>query len=134
MSERERSRDLVERAFKAFQDGDVGGLNALLDPGIRVLISDRMANAGRSSGIDGFWETIGRWLEAWDEYRIELRGIETPDNRHAIAKTLQTATGRSSGVPVTLTAHMLFEFRDGLAVRFELHPSRDDALASVAPH
>jgi ketosteroid isomerase-like protein len=134
MSERARNTELVERAFAAFRTGDVDTVNSFLDPGVEVVISDRLANSGRWSGVDGFWESIGGWLEAWDEWNIELRGTETPDDRHVIAETLQTATGRASGVPVELTAFFLFELRDGRAIRHELHPSRDDALAAVAPH
>jgi ketosteroid isomerase-like protein len=131
MSERSRNRALVERAFAAFQSGDVAGVNALLDPAIEVVISDQLANSGTWSGIDGFWESVSSWLEAWDEYTIDLRSIDTPDDHHVIAETFQTATGRASGVPVELTTYFLFEVREGRAARYELHPSRDAAIAAM---
>jgi len=134
MSERERNRELIERAFEAFENGDVEAVNAGLDPEIEVVISDQLANSGRWVGVDGFWESVSSWLEAWDEYRIEVRSIETPDDHHVLVEALQTATGRSSGVPVELATYFVFEVHDGISTRYELHASREDALAAIAPH
>src|SRR5919108_496498 len=105
MSERERNRELVASAFDAFQRGDVEAVNAALDPEIEVVISDRLANSGTWRGVDGFWESVSSWLEAWDEFRIQVQSVDTPDDDHVIVEARQTATGRSSGVPVELTTY-----------------------------
>jgi ketosteroid isomerase-like protein len=133
MNERAQNRALVEQAFAAFQSGDVAGVNALLDPAIEIVISDQLANPGTWSGVDGFWEAVSIWLEAWDEFKIDLRSIDTPDDHHVIAETLQTATGRASGVPVELSTYFLFEVRGGRTARYELHPSREAAIAAMTP-
>lgn len=131
MSDRERNRESVERAFEAFRSGDVETVNAGLDPDIEVVISDKLANSGTWSGVDGFWESISSWLEAWDEYRIDVRSIEAPDDHHVLVEAQQTATGRSSGVPVELTTYFLFEVNDGISTRYELHASHEDAMAAI---
>jgi ketosteroid isomerase-like protein len=133
MSERDRNREFVAEAFGAFKRGDVDAVNAGLDPEIEVLISEALANPGRWKGVDGFWESISSWMEAWDDYTVEVLSLETPDDRHVIAEARQMATGRSSGVPVDLTTYFLFEIRDGRATRYELHPTRDDAVAAMTP-
>ncbi|HYU60138.1 MAG TPA: nuclear transport factor 2 family protein [Solirubrobacterales bacterium] len=134
MSERERNRGAVAAAFEAFQHGDVEAVNAGLDPEIEVVISDRLANSGTWSGIEGFWESVSSWLEAWDEYRIDVESIETPDDEHVVVEARQTATGRSSGVPVELTTYFVFWVDDGISKRYELHASREDAIAAIARH
>jgi ketosteroid isomerase-like protein len=134
MSERDRNRAFVAEAFTAFQRGDVEAVNAGLDPEIEVVISDQLANSGRWTGVEGFWKSISSWLEAFDDYEIEVLAIDTPDDHHVIVEALQTATGRSSGVPVDLTTYFLFEIHDGVSTRYELHASRDAAMAAVAPH
>jgi ketosteroid isomerase-like protein len=134
MSERERNRELVERAFEAFESGDVEAVNAGLDPEIEVVISDELANSGRWTGIEGFWESVSSWLEAWDKYRIEVNSVEAPDDHHVLVEARQTATGRSSGVPVELTAYFVFEVHDGISTRYELHASREAAMAAIAAH
>ena len=132
MSEHERNRELVAAAFEEFQRGDVEALNRRFDPEIEVMISDKLANSGTWKGIDGFWEATSGWLEAWDEYSIEVLGIETPDDEHAIVEAHQTAKGRLSGVPVELIAYFVFWIDDEITKRYELHASREDALAAIA--
>ena len=134
MSERDRNRALVTEAFEAFQRGDVEAVNAGLDPEIEVMISDELANSGEWVGVEGFWKSISSWLEAWDDYEIEVRSIDTPDDHHVIVEALQTATGRASGVPVDLTTYFVFEVHDGISTRYELHASRDAAMAAIAAH
>ena len=134
MSERERNRELVAAAFEEFQRGDVEAVNRRLDPEIDVMISDRLANSGTWKGVDGFWEATSSWLEAWDEYSIEVIGIETPDDEHAVVEARQTAKGRLSGVPVELTTYFVFWIDDEITKRYELHASREDALAAIARH
>ena len=134
MSERERNRELVATAFDAFQRGDVEAVNAHLDPDIDVRIAGDLANAGAWKGIDGFWESISSWLEAFDDYSVEVESIETPDDDHVIVAAHQTAKGRSSGVPVELTTYFLFEVHDGISTRYEIHGSRDGAVAAIGPH
>src|SRR5688572_22541033 len=132
MSERERNRELAARAFDAFQRGDVEAVNSVLDPEIEVVIADRLANAGTWRGVDGFWESVSSWLEAFDDYRVEVQAIDTPDDDHVIVEARQTARGRSSGVPVELTTYFVFEIDDGVTKRYELHASREDAMAAIA--
>jgi ketosteroid isomerase-like protein len=134
MTERERNRELAERAFAAFAAEDVDAVSALLDPEIKVVISDQLANSGTWYGVEGFWKSVAGWLDAWDEYSIEVRVIDTPDDHHVVAETLQSATGRASGVPVELTTYFLFEVHDGIATRYELHASREAAMAAIPPH
>ena len=134
MSERDRNRELVADAFTAFQSGDVEAITAVLDPEIEVMISDRLANAGTWKGVEGFWQSVSTWLEAFDDYSVEIRAIETPDDDHVIVEARQIAKGRSSGVPVELTTYFLFEVHDGLSTRYELHASREDAMAAIAQH
>jgi ketosteroid isomerase-like protein len=131
MNERERNRAQVAEAFEAFQRGDVEALNAGLDPEIEVVISDRLANSGTWTGIDGFWEATSSWLEAFDDYSIETLAIETPDDEHVVVEARQTAKGRASGVPVELTTYFVFWVEAGISTRYELHASRDDAMAAI---
>jgi ketosteroid isomerase-like protein len=133
MSDRDRNRALVEKAFDAFARRDVEAINALLDPEIKVMISDQLGQSGSWSGIDGFWESLAGWLEAFDEdYRTEVLAIDTPDDAHVIVEARQMGRGRASGVPVELVTYFMFEIRDGRATRYELHASREDAEAAIA--
>jgi ketosteroid isomerase-like protein len=131
MSERERNIALTRDAFEAFQRGDVEAVNSFIDPEIRIRISDDLANSGTWSGVEGFWESIGSWLDAWDNFEIEVLSIDAPDDAHVIVEAHQTATGRASGVPVELTTYFAYELIDGKATVYELHATREAALAAI---
>ena len=62
-----------------------------------------------------------------------MRSIETPDEHHVLVEAQQTATGRASGVPVELLTYFLFEVHDEVSTRYELHASREDAIAAIRP-
>jgi ketosteroid isomerase-like protein len=134
MTERASNRERVAEAFDAFRRGDVEAVNAGLDPEIQVVISDKLANSGSWSRIEGFWEATSTWLEAFDDYSIEVLSIEAADDDHVIVEGRQLARGRSSGVPVELVTYFIFRLADGLATRFEIHASRKDAMAAIARH
>jgi ketosteroid isomerase-like protein len=134
MTERRTNRERVAEAFDAFQRGDVEAVNAGLDPEIQVVISDKLANSGRWSGVEGFWEATSTWLEAFDDYSIEVVSVEAPDDDHVIVEGRQLARGRASGVPVELVTYFVFRLADGLATRYEIHASREEAMAAFARH
>ena len=131
MSSREQNIELVRAAFEAFERGDVEAINELLDPAVEVHISDSLMNAGTWSGIDGFWESVAGWLEAWDDYRLEVRSVEAIDERAVLAEGYQSGTGRASGVPVEMVAYWLFVISDGRCARYELHATREGALSAL---
>jgi ketosteroid isomerase-like protein len=133
MGRQEENRALVEEAYAAFERGDVETINRFLDPQIEVMISDELMNAGTWSGIDGFWQSVSSWLEAFGDYSVEVQSVDTPDDHHAIVEARQTATGKASGVPVELTTYFVYRIEDQRAVRYELHATRDDAMAAIRP-
>jgi SnoaL-like domain len=98
------------------------------------VISDKLANSGSWSGIKGFWEATSTWLEAFDDYSIEVLSVDALDDDHVIVEGRQLARGRSSGVPVELVTYFVFRVADGLATRYEIHASREDAMAAIAQH
>ena|SRR5688572_17169711 len=133
MSKQEENRALVEEAYAAFERGDVETINRFLDPNIEVTISDELMNAGTWHGIDGFWQSVTSWLEAFDNYSVAVHSVDTPDDHHAIVEAHQTATGSASGVPVELTTYFVYRIEDRRAVRYELHATRGAAMAAIRP-
>jgi ketosteroid isomerase-like protein len=70
-------------------------------------------------------------MEAWDEFRNEILSAESIDGEHVIVDVRQRGTGRGSGVAVDREVSMLFEIRDGRAVRFHLYSTHERALLAA---
>jgi ketosteroid isomerase-like protein len=88
---------------------------------------------GRSvwRGREGFVEFIRTWTEQFDNWRIEVdRWIDAGEDR-VVALTLQTATGKGSGVPVALNLGQVWEFQGGRVVRIRAYLSHAEALEAA---
>jgi hypothetical protein len=122
---------LIENAFRDFQERDVEGLMGFLDPEVRSRVHPPLMNAGEWFGYPGFVQMTAGWEEAFGEISYGLGEVELPDERHALIAVHQSATGAGSGVPVELDVWFLIEFEADRAVRFEIHESRESAVAAI---
>jgi ketosteroid isomerase-like protein len=123
---------LVRDRVEAFNRGDRDAVVAGFDPEIECYVSPELMNAGTWRGIEGFDEMVAGWAEAWGELELRIIELETPDDRHVIARVHQRATGVGSGVPVELDVHFLFEVGDDeRTIRLHIYPDRESAMAAV---
>jgi ketosteroid isomerase-like protein len=128
----ERNVDIARNAIEAYNRGDVDAVLAMTSEDIEVYSTRDMANAGRFQGHDGFLQWTAQWLEAWDEFAIVILEIEAVDERHVLAWVRQIGRGALSGIEIEMDLAHLFEIAaDGKIIRFQLHISRDGALAEI---
>src|SRR5215208_7721452 len=102
MSDRGRNAQLLRGGVEAFNRGDQEAVTAAFDPSIECHVSPALMNSGTWRGIEGYQEMIAGWSEAWEELQMDVLDLETPDDRHVIARVHQRAVGLGSGVPVEL--------------------------------
>ena len=121
---------LIEAAIEAFNTEDVASFLDFIHPEVESRVAPGLGNPGSHEGVEGFGAMMADWSEAWSENRIELEEVELVDDSVALALTRQTAVGAGSGVPVTFSTVFLVEFEGERAIRFEIHPDRESALAA----
>jgi ketosteroid isomerase-like protein len=129
MSSPEENVALVRRAVDAYQRGDIETVLGILDSEVVVYQPPELPNAGTYKGHEGFMTWIGAWLEAWEEFTIEIERIEPVGERHVVVDMLSRGVGKGSGIEVEQTLAYMWELRDGKAVAQHLYPTWDDALA-----
>jgi ketosteroid isomerase-like protein len=122
---------LVEDAFAAFSRGDAETVLGFMDAEIEVHTAMELLNAGTYRGHDGYLKWLGQWLEAWEDFEMELEEIEPVGEHHVVALAHQTARGKGSGVPVELRVGWMLEIRDRRGVRLHLYPDLDQARAEA---
>ena len=131
MNSQQQHEQLLRDGMDAFNRGDLEGLVRIFDERLESHVAPGLANPGTWHGYEGFAEMVSGWSEAFERQYNTIVSMHHPDEHHVIAEIRQAAVGAGSGAPVEMTLFYLFEIRDGRAVRLQLHPDYDSALAAV---
>lgn len=132
-SEQQRQNlELTRRAFEAYDAENAEPLLALADEEIEVYMPPDLPNSGTFRGHGGYLEWLENWLEAWDDFSVEVRGMEPVGERHVVTSAVQTATGKGSGVPVEMQMAYLTEVSDGKVVALHLYLTPEEARRVAA--
>ncbi len=124
----QRNVEAIKGGVEAFRRGDLDAVLELLDPEIEVYMPSELANSGTYRGHDGYRQWLAQWLEAWDDFDLELDDFEAVGRTHVVSRAHQTARGRGSGIPVEMWIAYLWDVRDGQATALHLYPTRDEAV------
>jgi ketosteroid isomerase-like protein len=100
---------------------------------VEVGGAPELPNSGTYRGREGFVTWVAQWLDAWDEFRIELVEVVAIDDGHVLVEVDQHGRGKGSGLEVTQRGlAYLITVSDGVVVRLYLYPDRAAALAAAA--
>ncbi|MDQ2676272.1 MAG: nuclear transport factor 2 family protein [Actinomycetota bacterium] len=121
----------IRAAIVAFNERDVSALMEFINPEVVSRVAQGLGNPGTFHGVDGYLAMMNDWGEAWSENQLDLGEIELVDDATALVHVNQTAVGAGSGVPVEFETVFLVEFSGTQAIRFEIHPGRDSAMAAL---
>lgn len=85
---------------------------------------------GEFHGREGVLEAVADWTADFSEWSQSTEEIEEAGDR-VIARVHQAARGAASGVAVEADWWFLYTVVDGLITRFDIYPSREQALAAA---
>jgi ketosteroid isomerase-like protein len=133
----EENVEIVRRAWEEFQAGmERGDPGAIFDSG--GVAEDfewisAVALEGQSvwRGREGFVEFMRTWTAEFDDWSIRLERLIDAGKDRVVVLTVQTATGKASGVPVDLHVGQVVELEDGRQVRVTNYPSHAEALEAA---
>jgi ketosteroid isomerase-like protein len=129
-SERQRENIEIARAgYEAFQRSDVATVLELTDPEVEIFLPPTLPNSGTFHGHEGYMTWLGQWLEAWDDFKIEVRGMEAVGQRHVVTAIHQSGIGRGSGIPVQMDVAYMLDIRGGKVAALQMYLDRADAVA-----
>jgi ketosteroid isomerase-like protein len=127
-----RNLEIVQRGFEAFNREGIEGIIPLIHPDFEATTPPDLASEPDTyRGPDG----VRRWFESFDEVmdqiRWDSRGFRQVGDRVVVEFTLR-ARGKTTGLDFGQDAVMVWELRDGKAIRLVLYPTLDQALAAAA--
>jgi ketosteroid isomerase-like protein len=120
--------ELVRRAVDAFQRGDLEGVLAEAREDFEIFLPSNLPNSGRFVGVDGYSTWLGQWLDAWDDFTVEIVEMEPVGECHVIATMRQSGLGKGSGIPVEMEIAYMWDVREGRLAALHLYPSREEAV------
>ena len=108
------------------------GLFAVASDDVEVGGAPELPNSGTYHGRQGFLTWIAQWLDAWDEFAIEVDDVQAIDDGHVVVDVDQRGRGKGSGLEVAQHGlAYLVTIREGLVARLYLYPDRAAALAAA---
>ena len=129
-SERQRENlEVAQAGYDAFQRSDVQTVLDLTDPDVEIYLPPTLPNSGTFKGHEGYLTWLGRWLEAWDDFRIEVIEMQPVGERHVVTTIHQSGTGRESGIAVEMDVAYMLDIRDGKVAGLQMYMSREEAVA-----
>jgi len=121
----------VYEMVAAYQQGDDEALQRVIHPEGEIYGAPGIINAGTYHGFDGFQRWVRQWEEAWGEINYDLGEIVEVDESLLVIPVHIVGRGAASGVEIDMTFGWLYEWEDGLVIRFQVHPSFDQAMEAA---
>jgi ketosteroid isomerase-like protein len=123
---------LVYEVLGAYQRGDEERIRELMASDAEIYGAPGIVNSGTYEGFEGYRRWVREWEEAWDEIGYELGEIIEVDESVLVAPVHVVGVGALSGVQIDSVFGWLYEWKDGLATRFHVYASVDDALEAAS--
>jgi ketosteroid isomerase-like protein len=123
--------ELVQAAFRAFEEGDTAGVLRLCDEEIEIIQSAELFDAApRQHGHAGVLEAFSIWPEQWDDFRVEILRVADVGDQVMIA-TMNRGRGKDSGVPVEAHFTFVFSVRAGKIAEWRMFMREEEALKAM---
>ena len=124
--------EVVRRLFDYWEQGEWEASAELFDSDFESVFSaTAFPDPGSYRGARSTLDAWRRWLEAWEEFSLELE--ETiPAGEGVVALNRLRGRGKASGIPVDSEVGCIFDFNQGRIVRM-VFCDRRQALEAAGP-
>jgi ketosteroid isomerase-like protein len=119
-------REIVERAYAAFNAGDLDGFMAVVDADAEWHWPPGVADTDVYHGAAEIARGIGLWTESWVDFRMDPEEVLERGDRVFLAVRYE-GRSRASGLAIDQTVAHLWELRGPRAVRVRMFGDVDKA-------
>ena len=124
--------DVVRRLFDAFNRGDFEGALALVQDDVEWgEPPDIPDTGGVYRGHEGLVAEFARFLEAWEELRVDLEEM-THVGGQVVVLTHWIGRSRGTRIEVDQRVAQVYELRDGKVARVRQFRTHEEALAAAS--
>lgn len=124
--------EIVRRLFAAFDRGDIDTLLRLCDEDIVITQPVEVPGISpQQRGHQGVLEAFEIWPEQWDDFRVEVLGLNAAPNDKVMVDIRTLGRGKQSGVEVAMEFSFVFSVGGGKITEWQLFLRQDQALAAA---
>ena len=120
--------DALQRLYQGWAAGDVYAEPSLYDPHVVGVFPDPIP--GPQYGLEALSNYMGRFLESWDNWRIEATGYREAGDSFVV-QVHRSGVGKGSGMAVDDHAFHVWTFRGGRVIRIEAFEREAAALEAA---
>jgi ketosteroid isomerase-like protein len=124
--------EVVRRGYEAFvASGDVS--EEIIAPEFVWDMSTFRGWPERQTyeGIEGTRKFMRDWLEAWDEWSLDVVELHDAGDDKVVAIMRQRGRSKTTGLTVDMTFGQVWTVRDGKEARMEMYADPAEALEAV---
>jgi uncharacterized protein len=125
----EANVEIVRRSFEAFNRGDLDA--AFAEASDDVVTYRDVPDASEFHGTDGFLAASAEWAEGFDDWTITPQEYIDAGADRVMARVLQSARGKNSGVPISEDWWFVYTVRGGKLARLEIYAEREKAYEAA---
>jgi ketosteroid isomerase-like protein len=123
--------EIVERGFEAFNREGIEGILPFIHPEFEATTPPDLASEPDTyRGHDGVRRWFDSFYEVMDRIRWDAREFREVGDRVVVEFTLR-ARGKTTGLDLGQDAVMVWELRDGRAIRLSLYSTVEQALSAI---
>jgi ketosteroid isomerase-like protein len=122
--------EIVRRIFDSWAKGDLRGGADHFDPQVMFIVPPPYFERGVFVGAEAISGYMRDLLKQYDRLAFEAQGLQAAGDT-VLADVIQHNKGKASGVEVDNRLFMLFSFRSGKIIRFEIVPDETEALEAA---
>jgi ketosteroid isomerase-like protein len=120
--------EIVQRAHRALNDGDLEALSSVCDPRFQLDMSDRVLNPAVYDGHDGIGRFYAEVTEIWESFTWEVIDLHELDDL-VVAVVHSSGKGRGSGVELDRRSAMIWRFENDRALSLTFYRDPERALS-----
>ena len=127
----ETNADLVREGFEAMREGDVDALLPFIHPDFEATTPPALAaEPDTYRGHDGIRRYFDTFYEAMDRVNFEPKEFIQVGERVVVPLTLR-ARGRTTGIETAQDIVLIWDVKDGKAIRIEVYATLEAAMAAA---
>jgi ketosteroid isomerase-like protein len=123
--------ELVRQGFEAMREGDVDALLPFIHPDFEATTPAALAaEPDTYRGTEGIRRYFDSFYEAMDRLSFEPEAFIPVGERVVVPLTLR-ARGRTTGIETAQDIVLIWDLKDGKAIRIEVYATLDEAMAAA---
>ena len=127
-----KNADLLREVFRDFNRSGIDSVLDLMHPQIEVIDLPQVPEERRRRGREAVAAWFNSMEDVWTRLSVDAEEVTELDAERVLAAVRFSGHARGSGMDIEQRVAIVCTIRGGKAVRWQIYPSRDEAIAEAS--